>query len=92
MYRQRQKLEPRTTWNRPGTGRGTDCPLESGQEALSCRKLDFLLVASRTARKAVSVFIYLFVVMGINPRASCMLGKGSATELHPQLFFFFLKF
>jgi hypothetical protein len=39
------------------------------------------------------LFVYLFiVVLGIEPRISCMLGKRSITELHTQLSMHFLKY
>lgn len=31
------------------------------------------------------LFFFSFVVLGIKPRASCMLGKRSPSELQPQL-------
>jgi hypothetical protein len=38
------------------------------------------------------MFVCLFGVLGIKPKASCMLGNCSATEMHPvlepELFFF----
>jgi hypothetical protein len=30
------------------------------------------------------------VVLGMEPRALCMLAKGSTTELHPQSLFYFI--
>lgn len=53
--------------------------------------ISFFFILSKLIKLAIVLVDFFSVVLGMEPRALCMLYNGSITEIHPQLMVVFYK-